>query len=288
MRGYNIRAWAKLNLALDVGEKRGDGYHEMTMVMQTASLYDEVRIEPAGGGFSCVTSLSYIPGDERNLAARAAREFYTEAGLRGGARIYIAKHIPVGSGMGGGSADAAAVLRGLNALNGRPFTLPRLIELGCRVGSDVPFCIAGGTQLARGRGEILSPLPPLPDCHFVICKPNFSISTPELFKKLDAVPIKCRPDIPGMTDAMERGDLKGVARRMYNVFEDVPDRRHDTVADIRQTLLDHGALGAVMTGSGSAVFGIYSDPIRAVRARDALRRQQKFCVTAKNIPAAEV
>lgn len=288
MRGYNERAYAKLNLALDVGSLRDDGYHEMTMIMQTVSLYDDVRIERVSEGFSCVTNLRYIPGDERNLAARAAKEFCAAAGLPGGVRLFIAKRIPVGSGMGGGSADAAAVLRGLNAMNGLPFGLPALIELGGRVGSDVPFCIAGGTQFAQGRGEILSPLPPMPACHFVICKPNFSISTPELFKKLDSTQIKCRPDIPGMTAALKAGDLSGVARRMYNVFESVPDKRYDEIAAIRRAMLDCGALGAIMTGSGSAVFGVFADPIKAMRARDFLRKQQKFCVAAKNIPTLPV
>jgi 4-diphosphocytidyl-2-C-methyl-D-erythritol kinase len=160
MRVYNVKAYAKLNLSLDVGERRDDGYHEMTMIMQTATLCDDVRIERAGEGFTCLTNLRYIPCDERNLAAKAAREFFAAAGLSGGAKLTVTKRIPVGSGMGGGSADAAAVLRGLNAMNGRPFRKAELEEIGARVGSDVPFCIAGGTQLARGRGEILSPLTP--------------------------------------------------------------------------------------------------------------------------------
>lgn len=288
MRGHNVKAYAKLNLALDVGQLRDDGYHEMTMIMQTVSLSDDIRIERVGEGFSCVSNLRYIPNDERNLAVKAAGEFYARTGLSGGVRLFMAKRIPVGSGMGGGSADAAAVLRGLNSMHGHPLGKKALIELGGRVGSDVPFCIEGGTQLARGRGEILYPLTPLPQCHFVICKPNFSISTPELFKKLDGVDIKCRPDVPGMARALENGDLRGVAQRMYNVFEDVPDKRFETVAAIRRTLLDCGAMGAIMTGSGSAVFGVFDDGTAAARARDALRRQQKFCVTAKNITSVPV
>lgn len=167
MRGYNERAYAKLNLALDVGSLRADGYHEMTMIMQTASLCDDIRIERVSEGFSCVTNLRYIPGDERNLAARAAKEFCAAAGLPGGVRLFIAKRIPVGSGMGGGSADAAAVLRGLNAMNGRPFGLPALIELG---GGSVPMChfalravrslpVAGGNTLAASTHACL------PLCH---------------------------------------------------------------------------------------------------------------------------
>lgn len=288
MKGCNVKAYAKLNLSLDVGAKRPDGYHEMTMVMQSASLCDDIRIERVGNGFSCLTNLRYIPCDGRNLAVRAAEAFFAAAGLGGGARLFITKRIPVGSGMGGGSSDAAAVLRGLNAMCGTRFSRRELEELGAQVGSDVPFCVAGGTQLASGRGEILRPLRPLPDCRFVICKPDFSISTPELFKKLDGAEIKCRPDTQGMIAALAAGDLTGAARRMYNVFEDVPDRRLDVAAAIRRDLLDCGALGAIMTGSGSAVFGVFADAARAAAARDVLRRQQRFCVTAANIPELPV
>ena len=186
--------------------------------------------------------------------------------------------------MAGGSTDAAAVLRGLNKLTDANLSSSELHELAAEIGSDVAFCIAGGTQLASGRGEVLSPLPPLPDCSIVICKPDFSISTPELFRKLDSVKLRCHPDTAGICACLEAGDLGGIVRRMYNVFEDVPDRRWAAIAGIKSAMLDSGALGSIMTGTGSAVFGIFDDPDTAKRACDKLRREYEHCFLAKNMP----
>ena len=181
--------------------------------------------------------------------------------------------------------DAAAVLRGLNRAFGNRFGVERLEELGAEVGSDVAFCVRGGTMLARGRGELLTPLPPLPDCVFVICKPQFSISTPELFRKLDQVSLRRHPDTAGIVSALERANLGDICRRMYNVFEDVNDRRMRTVTAIKNVLIDHGALGAVMTGTGSAVFGIFTDKAAAEAARDELKKDYGFCCLAGGVRA---
>ena len=180
-------AYAKLNISLDVTRKRPDGYHDMVMVMQTVSLFDELDIRFTDSGRVQVRSnLHFIPSDERNLAVKAALCFLAAAGKNGqGMLISLTKHIPVGAGMAGGSADAAAVLRALNRMYDRPFTGEELEKLSEQVGSDVPFCVRGGTVLATGRGEKLESLPEMPDCQFVICKPDFSVSTPELFRKLD-------------------------------------------------------------------------------------------------------
>jgi 4-diphosphocytidyl-2-C-methyl-D-erythritol kinase len=288
MNRIDVKAWAKLNLSLDVSGRRDDGYHELVMIMQTVSLCDDVAVEITGGEFSSQSNLRFIPNDDRNLAVKAAKAFFSAAGESGGARININKRIPVGSGIGGGSADAAAVLRGLNRLYGGHFSPEALEEIGAGVGSDVPFCVRGGTQLAKGRGEILSPLPPLPKCSVVICKPDFSISTPELYRKLDSVQIKCRPDTQGIISALEAGDLAGVARRMYNVFESVPDHRRRSISAIRGALLDRGALGSVMTGSGSAVFGIFPDEAAARSARDGMGKNLGTCFLARNISAERV
>ena len=288
MNRIDVKAWAKLNLSLDVSGRRDDGYHELVMIMQTVSLCDDVAVEITDGEFSSQSNLRFIPNDDRNLAVKAAKAFFSAAGESGGARININKRIPVGSGMGGGSADAAAVLRGLNRLYGGRFSPEALEEIGAGVGSDVPFCVRGGTQLAKGRGEILSPLPPLPKCGVVICKPDFSISTPELYRKLDSVQIKCRPDTQGIISALEAGDLAGVARRMYNVFESVPDHRRRSISAIRGALLDRGALGSVMTGSGSAVFGIFPDEAAARSARDGMGKNLGTCFLARNISAERV
>ena len=280
-------AYAKLNLSLDVTGKREDGYHDMLMVMQTISVSDRItleRTEDPGIRASC--NYRYVPTDGRNLAVRAAEAYLQAAGVqqeKKGIAIRLEKHIPVGAGMAGGSADAAAVLRGMNRLFGDRLNRQELEALACSVGSDVAFCIAGGTALARGRGELLEDLPALPDCRIVVCKPGFSISTPELFRKLDEVSLWQHPDTAGMLAALQDGDLRQVGIRMYNVFEDVPDRRMRQINEIKSVLLDHGALGAVMTGTGSAVFGIYNDHEAAEACAAVLKKEHRFSHVAEPV-----
>lgn len=282
MTSIQEKAWAKLNISLDVTERRLDGYHNMVMIMQTVSLCDDITITfNDSGRVQAQTSMSFIPGDERNLAVRAANAFLDAAGHTGqGMVIELNKHIPVGAGMGGGSSDAAAVLRALNNHYGRPLTVAALEELAGTVGSDVPFCVAGGTALAMGRGEQLSPIGNIPDCRFVICKPEFSISTPELFRKLDQSPLRAHPDTAGLMQAIEQNDLSRMCRRMYNVFEDVDDRRLRTVSEIKSILLDYGALGAIMTGTGSAVFGVFAPDAGTDKVCALLRKEYGFCESA--------
>ena len=289
MRETTERAWAKLNLSLDVTGRREDGYHDLAMLMQTVSVGDELRLRLRDDGKVLASSnLRFIPGDERNLAVRAALRFFEALGISGqGLQIDIRKEIPVGAGMGGGSADAAAVLRGLNRLDDRPFSRAELERISQQIGSDVAFCVAGGTALAQGRGELLRDLRPMPDCFFALCKPGFSISTPELYQKLDASPVRIHPDTAGLLAAVEAGDLRALCRRMYNVFEDVDDRRLRTVAEIKGRLLDYRALGAIMTGTGSAVFGVFERAEDAERACESLRGEYKFCRTAKPVPRGE-
>lgn len=279
------KAYAKLNLSLDITSRRDDGYHDMAMVMQTVSLCDDIKLIPeTGNRVYALTDLSFIPGDERNLAVKAAKLYLNTIGKpEQGLRIELQKHTPVGAGMGGGSADAAAVLRGLNRMFDNALSRDGLIELSAAVGSDVPFCLVGGTMLATGRGEILKPLPKLPDCVFVICKPEFSISTPEFFRLYDRTHHHSHPDTAGMLNALECGDLSQLCRRMYNVLEDVDDRRLRTVSAIKSALLDHDAMSAMMTGTGSAVFGVFSDAAAAEKAAAALAREYAFSVTAKPI-----
>ncbi len=281
------KAYAKLNISLDVTARRPDGYHDMLMLMQTISICDELTIQPERDGLvHAVTSLPYVPGDKRNLAVRAALKFLelVDDGERG-MKISLRKSIPVGAGMAGGSADAAAVLRALNRAYGDPLSARELCAAGEEVGSDVAFCLLGGTALASGRGEILQPLKALPPCAFVVCKPDFSISTPELFRKLDEAKLSCHPDTEGLLDALEKGDLDGLCRRMYNVFEDVPDRRMRTIRAAKGALLDCGALGALMTGTGSAVFGVFRDAAAAEKACETLKREYRFCRTAEAVGA---
>ena len=281
------KAYAKLNISLDVTARRADGFHDMLMIMQSVSVCDEITIEPARGDeVFAVTGLPYVPGDRRNLAVRAALKFLELVRDEGrGLKITMRKAIPVGAGMAGGSADAAAVLRALNRAWGAPLTADALCAAGEEIGSDVAFCLRGGTALASGRGELLTPLPALPPCRFVIVKPDFSISTPELFRKLDSVKLSCHPDTDGLLAAIENGDLDGLCRRMYNVFEDVPDRRMRTIRAAKGALLDCGALGALMTGTGSAVFGVFRDAASAESACDALKKEFRFCCTAESVGA---
>ena len=268
-----VQACAKLNLTLDVLGKRPDGYHDLRMIMQSIDLSDRLTLEENGGaGLRVCTNLHFLPNNEKNLAAQAALRYWEARGLPSrGLNITIDKHIPVCAGMAGGSSDAAAVLRALNAVEREPLSPVRLAEVGERVGSDVPYCVLGGTALAEGRGEILTPLPPLPQCWVALCKPEFSISTPALFARIDSVRLRCRPDTQGALAALEAGDLAGVARRMYNVFEDaLPDHRRTRVNDVKNLLIQCGALGASMSGTGPTVFGLFDSEECARQARERL------------------
>lgn len=282
MNTISEKAYAKLNISLDVTSRRDDGYHDMLMVMQSVSLCDTVTIAfDDSGEIKASCGLSFIPGDERNLAVKAALVYLEAAGRKPqGMHIKLDKCIPVGAGMAGGSADAAAVLRALNRYYDRPLDEAALLELSAKVGSDVPFCLNGGTALASGRGEKLECLPGMPDCEFVICKPSFSISTPELFKKLDQINLRHHPDTAGIIAALGNEDLGQIARRMYNVFEAVDDRRLRVVSAIKHQLLDAGALGAIMTGTGSAVFGVFRRGSVPKSLCPRLRKEYGFCEIA--------
>lgn len=276
MAVLEVKAYAKLNLSLDVLGKRPDGYHDMRMVMQAVSLSDAIRLETGTGQpLHMGSNLGFLPANESNLAAAAALRLCEATGVdAGGLSIDLEKTIPVCAGLAGGSADAAAVLRGLNKLLGLGLPGERLEEIGALVGSDVPYCVRGGTALAEGRGEILTDLPALPHCLVVLCKPAFSISTPELFRTLDGCRIRRRPDTPGLLAALESGDLPQVARRMYNVFEDaLPPRRAQEIDAIKNVMIQHGALGASMSGTGPTVFGLFAQPEAARGAWEALKEQ---------------
>ena len=273
-----IQAFAKLNLTLDILGKREDGYHDLRMVMQSITLADTLTLEEnQGEGLRVSANLRFLPTGEKNLAAAAALRFWEALGREPeDLDIRIEKRIPVCAGMAGGSSDAAAVLRALNQRSGEPFSPKELARLGERVGSDVPYCVLGGTALAEGRGEVLTPLAPLPRCWVVACKPDFPISTPELFAQADRVKLRRRPDTAGLVAALEAGDLGGVARRMYNVFEDVlPARLYTRVAEIKNDLIQCGALGANMSGSGPTAFGLFDRLEAAQEARACLAQRYR-------------
>lgn len=251
-------AFAKLNLTLDVLGKREDGYHNIKSIMQTISIRDDVEIDVGTGEpWTLECSQEGIPTDERNLAWKAAKVYCD--GLKkdpNGLTIRITKRIPSGAGMGGGSADAAAVLRALNRHYGSQLSILALAELGAQVGSDVPFCVLCGTAMCEGRGELLRKLPDMPDCVFVVCKPEFSVSTPELYKKIDQVAIPKHPDHMAMESALLAGDVAKVADLIYNVFDPVVTADHLEINYIKSICNSYGALGMQMTGSGSAVYAI--------------------------------
>ncbi len=254
-------AYAKLNLTLDVMDKRSDGYHDLRSVMQTVSIRDDIEIDvDTGKPWKLLCSREDIPCDRSNLAWKAAEAYYAATGLSTtGLEIRIVKRIPSQAGMGGGSADAAAVLRALNDHYGKPLSIGALAEVGASVGSDVPFCVIGDTCEVTGRGEKLRKLPDMPDCVFVVCKPAFSVSTPQLFAKLDETVIAHRPDHNAMESAILAGDLGRIAENVYNVFDPVVTADHLELNYIKSIFHSYGALNQQMTGSGSAVFAICSE-----------------------------
>lgn len=278
------KAYAKLNLTLDILGRREDGYHDLSMVMQSISLCDNVTIAP-GDGLQVKSNLHYLPVGRKNLAAIAVERFYDGLGQSApGMEITLEKRIPVCAGMAGGSSDAAAVLRLLNCAEEMPYTREKLKELAEKIGSDVPYCLMGGTALAEGRGERLTPLPAMPDCWIVTCKPKFSISTPELFARADQTRIAYHPDTAGMIAALKAGNLKDIAYRLFNVFEDVlPDSQRSEVREIKQALIDAGALGASMSGSGPSTFGIFAEEEAAQLAANLLQQQYRDTFLAKPV-----
>ena len=251
-------AFAKINLTLDVLGKREDGYHDLKSVMQTVSMRDDIEIDiDTGKPWRLLCDKEGIPTDETNLAWKAATVYLDAMGKNpDGIEIRITKRIPSGAGLGGGSADAAAVVRALNRHYGEPLSVFALAELGAQVGSDVPFCVVCGTAMVEGRGERIRKLPDMPDCIFVICKPEFSVSTPELYRKIDSCEIAKRPNNQAMESAILAGDLGKVAENVWNVFDPVVTADHLELNYIKSICNSYGALTQQMTGSGSAVFAI--------------------------------
>ena len=278
-------AFAKVNLTLDVLGKREDGYHDLQSVMQTLSIRDDVEIDVGTGKpWSLSCSREDLPQDERNLAWKAAKVFCEQLKIDPqGLAIRITKRIPSEAGLGGGSADAAAVLRALNRAYDAPLSIPALCELGAQVGSDVPFCVMGGTAIVEGRGELLTKLPPAPEFFLVICKPDFSVSTPELYRKLDETFIEKRPDHKSMQLNLQKGELLGIGGSLCNVFEPIVMQEHFDINYIRSMMYTYGAYGAQMTGSGSAVFGIYDSFEYATVACTMLKDKYSEIFLAKTV-----
>lgn len=264
---------AKLNLTLEVGEKRSDGYHEVQSVMSCAALYDEVTLESGtSGGISMTCDCPGLPLDDTNLCLRAAKLFFKKTGIPcDGLHIDLIKRIPMQSGLGGGSADAAAVLRGLRKLYRPEMMIKDLERMAAELGSDVPFCVRSVTAMARGRGEQLLKLPKLPLCWFVICKPEFSFSTAEMYAKLDEKEPVSSIDTLGLIKALEYQDMQEISDRLGNCFEGVLEESSEIFA-IKNRLLVLGARNACMSGSGSAVYGLFTREDEAKAAAAELQK----------------
>ena len=277
-----MRSYAKVNITLDTLRKREDGYHDVRMIMQSVSLYDKITIKKANE-IKIATNLRFLPTNEKNIAYKAAALFMKNYSGCRGAEIYISKRIPVSAGLAGGSGNAAAVLVGLNKLYDCPFSEEELLEMGGSLGSDVPFCITGGTQLSEGRGEILTPLATLPeDTVILIAKPPVHVSTAEVYGKLNANKLAEHPDTSGCISAIENGDINGVAVRMFNVLETVTAPEHPAIGELKLKMIRLGALGSVMSGSGPSVIGIFKNKTDAINAKKEISESLRdvFVTTA--------
>lgn len=274
MDKIELKALGKINLGLDVLGRRENGYHDVRMVMQTLYLYDNVTlIKKEEPGIEIETNLFFLPTDRGNIAWKAANLLMEEFQIPGGIKIILNKYIPVAAGMAGGSANAAAVLYGMNKLYRLGLTQKELMERGVKLGADVPYCIMRGTVLAEGIGEILSPLPPMPKCFILIAKPPVSVSTKAVYEAIDSKEMEEHPDIDGILQGLQEQDLDKIASSMGNVLEKVTIAMHPEIAQIKKCMLENGALGAMMSGSGPTVFGIFRSREAAQRASEKVRSQ---------------
>lgn len=275
----SLNAYAKVNLSLDIVGRRDDGYHLLRTIMQSISLADTVTVELTSGEIAVTSDIAAIPSGKANICYGAVQAFFEEIKRPDlGACVSIVKRIPHGAGMGGGSADCAAVLHALNELCGKPLELNQLIVLGAKLGADVPFCLVGGTCLCEGVGEIVSPLAPLPKCHIVIAKSIACISTSVAFAEYDKIEKPQRFDNDGQVAALNSGNLKGVAAHMHNIFEVL--KQCEQADMIKAKMLELGALGAILTGSGSAVCGIFESEANAIHCKNELAKTCNFTAIA--------
>ena len=268
------RAYAKINIGLDVLRRRNDGYHEVRMIMQTVDIYDDLLFEKTKQpGIVLRTDHEELPIDGDNLVCKAAALLFREKGINEGVKITLTKRIPIAAGMAGGSSDAAAAMRGLNELFQMGYSTKELQELGVKLGADIPYCIVGGTMLSEGIGEILTPLPAPPDCFLVVAKPDINVSTGFVYGNLRADMLTEHPDIDGMIEALNMGSLKGITDRLGNVLETVTTKEYPIIEELKALLCNRGAQNALMSGSGPTVFGIFTDRSLAEAAAKEVRER---------------
>lgn len=274
MDRIELKALGKINLGLDVLGRRENGYHDVRMVMQTLYLYDNVTlIKKEEPGIEIESNLYFLPKDSGNIAWKAANLLMEEFNIPGGIKIILNKYIPVAAGMAGGSSNAAAVLYGMNKMYKLGLSQQELMDRGVKLGADVPYCIMRGTVLAEGIGEILSPLPPMPKCQILIAKPPISVSTKAIYEAIDSKEIEDHPDIDGIIEGLKKQDLNKIASSMGNVLEKVTIDMHPEIAQIKNCMLENGALGAMMSGSGPTVFGIFRSRRAAQEAYEKVKAQ---------------
>ena len=274
IKHLSLKAYGKINLGLDVLRRREDGYHDVRMIMQTVGIFDRVDLvrkeEP---GIEVETNLYYLPTNENNLVYKAAKLLMDEFQVQEGIQIRLRKFIPVAAGMAGGSSDAAAVLFGVNKMFRLGMSTEQLMERGVRIGADVPYCILRGTALSEGIGEVLTKLPAVPQCQVLVAKPGINVSTKFVYENLHANDLRPEqhPDIDGMIQAIKDQDLKKIAGKLGNVLETVTVKEYPVIQEIKDKMVEFGAIGSLMSGSGPTVFGLFTNPKAAQQAYEELR-----------------
>lgn len=267
-----LKAYGKINLALDVLRKREDGYHDVRMVMQTVGIYDGIEmVKTDSGKIEIETNLFYLPTDENNIVYRAVKMLFDEFNITSGLRIHLKKFIPVSAGMAGGSTDAASVMFGINKMFGLHLNNRQLMERGVKLGADVPYCIMRGTALSEGIGEKLTKLPDMIKCPVLIAKPPISVSTKFVYENLKLNEVTNHPDIDGMVEAISKRDLHGVAKRMGNVLETVTEKEYPVIRELKEIMLNEKALNSLMSGSGPTVFGLFMTEDEAYNAKEKIK-----------------
>jgi len=272
-----VNARAKINLSLDVLGKREDGYHDVKMIMQSISLHDKVFLKLTDDKdikISC--DKRWVPSNSDNIAYKAAKILMDKFNLQKGLDIKIVKNIPVAAGLAGGSADAAAVLKGLNEMFSLDLKQEELMEIGKTIGADVPFCVKGGTMLAEGIGEVLTEIEPLKNVDIVLVKPKFSVSTPWVYKNLNLEKIISRPDTDYIISLIEKRDLKNLGKEMVNVLEAVTIKKYEVIGEIKERLVKLGAFGSMMSGSGPTVFGIFENRATAQKVYEEMSMDNRW------------
>ena len=281
MDRITVIAPAKINLSLDITGVDERGYHLLDMIMQSVSLFERVTLTKKDSEITLSSNARYIPADSKNVAVKASMLFFEHTGIQGGVHIHIKKTVPIKAGMAGGSADAAGVIVGLDKLYNTKLTKEQMCEIGARAGSDVPFMIMGGTKRVQGVGDIIFPCAPMPKCHLVICMPSKGVSTPAAFANYDAMGEKTIVETDKLVAAMEADDIYGVAKYMANDLEKAAGS--EDTQPIKEMLIQQGAIGSVMTGSGAAVFGVFDSEEKAVKAREYCRGKVRSVFVAKPV-----